>query len=122
MGNVTTTLRTVEVLDSRTTKSVCLESKLNYLDSHICSATILHDTLVVDCPLKGYSYLVARSGCRYQLTFILKDGRQVNVTIEPSGNIVLVAQKIADLLTGSGNRLMRLALAPATQVYQRGMN
>ena len=68
--------------------------------------------------MKGYSYLVARSGCRYQLAFILKDGRQVNVTIEPSGNIVLVAQKIADLLKGggSGNRLMRLDAPYSVQI------
>jgi hypothetical protein len=66
--------------------------------------------------LKRYSYLVARSGCRYQLTFILKDGRQVNATIEPSGSIVLVAQKIADLLMGSGNRLMRLDVPYSAQV------
>ena len=66
--------------------------------------------------MKGYSYLVARSGCRYQLAFILKDGRQVNVVVEPGGNIVLVAQKIADLLIGSGNRLMRLDVPYSVKV------
>ena len=119
MGNVATSLRTTEVLGSRTQESVCLKSKLYDLGPHICSAKILQDTFVVDCPLKGYSYLVARSDCCYQLTFTLKDGRQVNVAIEPSGNIVLVAQRIADLLIGSGNRLLRLALAPSAQVSQR---
>jgi hypothetical protein len=121
MGGVTTRLRTVELVGSRTPESVCLESKLHGVDPHIRSATVLQDTFVVDDLLKGYSYLVARSECRYQLTFMLKDGRQVIVGVQPSGDIVLVAQRIAERLMESGSRILRLALGPATQVCERYM-
>ena len=120
MGNVTTPLRTVEHLGSRTLESACLELKLKDLEPHIRSATVLQDTFVVDDLLKGYSYLVARSEGHNQLTFTLKDGRQVIVAFEPTGDTALVAEATAERLMESGNRVQRLGLGPA-EVYERCM-
>lgn len=122
MRNVTTQLRTVEVLASRRPESVCPESELEDLESHIGSTTVLDDTFVVDDLLRGYSYQVARGGeCHYQLTFMLKDGRQLIVAVEPTSDITLVAQKIANRLMESGNRLLHLELGPATEAYRRSV-
>jgi hypothetical protein len=121
MRNVTTRLRTAELLSSITPESARLELRLKDLDPHIRSADIGQDTFVVDDLLKGYSYVVARSECHYQLTFMLKDGRQVNVAVELTGDAALVAQRIAERLMESGNRVVRLGLGPATKVYQRSM-
>jgi len=114
MGNVTTRLRTVELLGSRTSESASLEL-------HIRSATVLHDTFVVDDLLRNHSYLIARSERDCQLTFILKDGHQVIVAVEPADNPALVAEKIAERLMKSGNHVLRLGLGAATEAYRRCM-
>jgi recombinational DNA repair protein RecR len=76
---------------------------------------------VVNDLLDAYSYIIARSESGYQLTFMLRDGRQVIVAVEPTGDTALLAQRIAERLRESGNRLLRLGLGPATQVYEGWM-
>jgi hypothetical protein len=61
---------------------------------------------VVNDLLEGYSYIITRSEAGYQLTFMLKDGRQVIVAVEPTGDTALLAQRIAERLMESGNRLV----------------
>ena len=121
MGNVTTRLRTIELLGPRTSESASLESKLKDLELHIRSATVLYDTFVVDDLLRNHSYLIARSERDCQLTFMLKDGRQVIVAVEQADNPALVAQKIAERLMKSGYHVLRLGLGAATEAYRRCM-
>ena len=78
------------------------------LDNDTASVNVLQDMFIVDDLLEGYSYIIARSESGYKLTFALKDGSQVVVAVEPGGDITLVAQRIAERLMKSGNRILRL--------------
>jgi hypothetical protein len=117
MRSVTTVLREIETVGSRRAELAFVESKVGDLDPDIRSVTVLQDAFVVNDLVEGYSYVVTRSERGYQLTFTLKDGRQVIVAVEPTGDIALVAQRIAERLMESGNRLLRLGLGPVTEVY-----
>jgi hypothetical protein len=121
MRSVTAVLREMETVGSRTSELAYVKSKLSDLDRNIRSVTVLQDMFVVNDLLEGYSYIIVRSESGYQLTFMLKDGRQVIVAVEPTGDTALLAQRIAERLMESGNRLLRLGLGPATQVYERCM-
>ena len=121
MRSVTTLLPEMETVGSRRPKHAYVESKLGGLDSDIRSVFVLKDTFVVNDLLEGYSYVIARSGSGYQLTFMLKDGCQVVVAVEPTGNPALVAQKIAQRLTELGNHLVRFNLGRAIERYGRCM-
>ena len=116
MRNVTTVLRQKETVGSRRPEQAYVQSKPGDLDRNIRSVTVLQDMFVVNDLLEGYSYIIARSESGYQLTFMLKDGRQVIVAVEPTGDTVLLAQRIAQRLMESGNRLLRLGLGPATSL------
>ena len=117
LRSVTTVLREIETVGSRTSELANVESKVSDLDRNIRSVTALQDMFVVNDPLEGYTYVIARSESGYQLTFMLKDGRQVIVAVEPTGDTALLAQRIAERLMESGNRLLCLGLGPATEVY-----
>jgi len=121
MRSVTTLLPEMETVGSRRPKYAYVESKLGGLDSDIRSVFVLKDTFVVNDLLEGYSYVIARSGSGYQLTFTLKDGRQLVVVVAPTGDTALVAQKIAQQLTESGNHLVRFELRPAIERHGRCM-
>jgi hypothetical protein len=118
MRSVTTVLRQRETIGSRRPELAYVQSKPGDLDRDIRSVTVLRDMFVVNDVLEAYSYIIARSESGCQLTFMLKDGRQVIVALEPTGDTVLLAQRIAERLMESGNRLQRLRLEPATQVYE----
>ena len=118
MRSVTTVLRQIETIGSRRPELAYVQSKAGDLDRDIRSVTVLRDMFVVNDVLEAYSYIIARSESGCQLTFMLKDGRQVIVALEPTGDTVLLAQRIAERLLESGNRLLRLGLGPATQVYK----
>ena len=92
-----------------------LEIELYDLDSEIRSITVLRDTFTVNDLLNRYSYLIARSATQCQLTFVLTDGRQINVRIETTDDIARSAYRIASKLARSGNRLLQLALTPASR-------
>jgi hypothetical protein len=119
MGNSTTRLRTIELPAPGTSESDYLESNLSGLEPHIRFASVLEDTFVVSDLMYDYSYLVARSRSHYQLTFILGKGRQLTVSVQPTSDITLVAQKVAERLMKSGTRVRRLALEPTTETYGR---
>jgi hypothetical protein len=121
MRSVTTVLRQIETIGSRRPEQAYVQSKPGDLGRNIRSVTVLQDMFVVNDLLDAYSYIIARSESGYQLTFMLKDGRQVIVAVEPTGDTVLLAQRIAQRLMESGNRLLRLGLGPATQVYEGWM-
>ena len=121
MRSVTAVLREMETVGSRTSELAYVKSKLSDLYRNIRSVTVLQDMFVVNDLLEGYSYIIVRSETGYQLTFMLKDGRQVIAAVEPTGDTVLLAQRIAQRLMESGNRLLRLGLGPATQVYEGWM-
>ena len=99
MRSVTTMLGELETICSRRPEFAYLESKLGDLDPDIRSVTVIQDTFVVNDLLEGYSYIIARSESGYQLTFALKDGSQVIVTLGPGPDITLVAHNIAKRLT-----------------------
>ena len=110
-SNVTTVLSKLETIGSRKPEFTYLESKLDDLNPDIASVTILEDTFVVHDLLEGYSFIIARSESGYQLTFALKDGSQVVVTVEAGADITLVVQKIAGRLMQSGTRMLGLGFS-----------
>ena len=118
MRSVTTVLRQVETIGSRRSEPAYVRWKPGDFDRNVRSVTVLQDMFVVNDLLEAYSYIIARSESGYQLTFMLKDGGQVIVAVEPTGDTVLLAQRIAERLMESGNRLLCLGLGPATQVHE----
>ena len=118
MRSVTTVLRKIETVGTRTSELAYVESKLSDIDRNIRSVTVLQDMFVVNDLLEGYSYIIVRSESDYQLTFMLKNGRQVIAAVEPTGDTALLAQRIAERLMESGNRLLCLGLGSATEVYE----
>jgi hypothetical protein len=99
MISVTTVLGELETIGSRRPEFAYLESKLGDLDPDIRSVTVIRDTFIVNDLLEGYSYMIARSESGYQLTFALRDGSQVIVTVGPSVDVTLVTHNIAKRLT-----------------------
>jgi hypothetical protein len=97
-------LKRLSSLQAMTTGKLEMED----LDLNKDSVTVLHDTFIVDDLTDGYSYVIAHSELGYRLTFMLKDGSQVVVAVEPKDDFALVAERIAKRLMESGNRILRL--------------
>jgi len=121
MKSTTAILRELETVGSGRPELGQVESKLVDLAPYTRSFTVLYDRFVVSDLLEGYSYIIARSESIHQLTFVLEDGRQLDVVIEPNGDPALVAQRIAERLAESGIRLLQPALRPVSQICERGM-
>jgi hypothetical protein len=84
------------------------ELEIEDLDVDTERVIVLHDMFIVDDLTDGYSYIIAHSKLGHKLTFMLKGGSQVIVTVDPTEDFELVAQRIAKRLIKSGKGILRL--------------
>ena len=95
--------RSLQVLTSQTG-----ELQIEDLDIDSPQVTVLHDMFIVDDLTDGYSHIIAHSELGYKLTFMLKGGSQLVVTVDPTEDFELIAQRIAKRLIKSGKGILRL--------------